>query len=93
MATELKLFARDDHAVGLRQHGVDRRRTSRRAADRGTRDRRKSERRKARLRSLIFSGYNAGAGVVARYRGIPPFRETRNYVKRVSTLYRAANDD
>jgi len=227
MATELKLFARDDHAVGLRQHGADRRRTSRRAGDRGTRDRRKSERRKARLRSLIFSAlafvapqqlrsnplpffstpnlmasvgprvsatidsfdpvpaqqaydtlideaarkyrlsanliksvmhtesnfdalavspvgamglmqlmpniaksygvddpfdprqnimagaqilkelmnlhrgnlplvlasYNAGAGVVARYRGIPPFRETRNYVKRVSTLYRAANDD
>ena len=227
MATKLGLFAHDDHALGVRQHGHDRRRANRRGADRGTRDRRKSERRKARLRSLIFSAlafvapqqlrsnpipffsspdlvassgprvsttidsfaaipaqhayddlieeaakkyrlsanliksvmhtesnfnalavspvgamglmqlmpniaksygvddpfdprqnvmagaqilkelmnlhrgnlplvlasYNAGAGVVARYRGIPPFRETRNYVKRVSTLYRAANDD
>ena len=227
MPAELRLFAPDDPAVGLRQNGGDRRRADRRTSDRGTRDRRKSERRKARLRSLIFSAlafvaphqlrsnplpffaspnlaaspgprvsttiesfdalppqqaydeliaeaakkyrvsanliksvmhtesnfnalavspvgamglmqlmpniakaygvddpfdprqnvmagaqmlkelmtmhrgnlplvlasYNAGAGVVARYRGIPPFRETRNYVKRVSTLYRAANDD
>ncbi len=38
--------------------------------------------------ALVAAGYNAGEKAVDRYRGVPPYEETRNYVKRVLGMYR-----
>ena len=37
---------------------------------------------------LAAAAYNSGAAVVKEYGGIPPFSETREYVRRVQILYR-----
>ncbi len=36
---------------------------------------------------LSLAAYNAGVGAVARSAGIPHFRETQNYVRRITDLY------
>jgi Transglycosylase SLT domain len=36
---------------------------------------------------LSLAAYNAGAGAVHTHKGVPPFRETRNYVRQITELY------
>jgi hypothetical protein len=36
---------------------------------------------------LSLAAYNAGAGAVSRSAGVPKFRETQNYVRRITNLY------
>ena len=37
--------------------------------------------------ALVSAAYNAGEGAVNRFRGIPPYAETRGYVKRILQLF------
>ena len=37
--------------------------------------------------SLALAGYNAGEGSVDKYKGVPPFSETQNYVKKIVANY------
>lgn len=38
--------------------------------------------------ALVAAAYNAGEGAVNRYRGVPPYAETRGYVKRIMSIFK-----
>ena len=38
--------------------------------------------------ALTMAAYNAGPGAVHKYHGVPPYRETRRYIARITALYR-----
>ncbi len=38
--------------------------------------------------ALTMAAYNAGPGAVRKYHGVPPYRETQRYIKRITALYR-----
>ena len=44
--------------------------------------------RKFRNTEMVIAAYNAGENAVEKYRGIPPFRETRRFVRTVMSLYK-----
>lgn len=37
--------------------------------------------------ALAVAGYNAGEGAVDRYKGVPPYKETQNYVRRIMEFF------
>jgi len=41
----------------------------------------------------VLAAYNAGEGAVAKHGGVPPYRETQNYVRDVTAVYRRLREE
>lgn len=41
--------------------------------------------------SLVAAAYNAGEGAVEKYRGVPPYPETKSYVQKIAKLYKKSS--
>ena len=75
------------HPVTAQRFGVDDAFNPQENVDAGVRYlKRLLQRYKGNL-DLALAAYNAGEGAVDRHGGIPPFRETRDYVQKVQNAY------
>ena len=82
----VQLMPATARGLGLRvdlKKGIDDRTVPAKALDAGARYLRAQLTRFKGKIKLSLAAYNAGPGAVIRYRGLPPYRETRNYVTKV----------
>ena len=70
-----------------KRFGVSRRSNARQSVKGGTKYLRFLMKRYKSNMRYAAAAYNAGEGRVDRYKGIPPYRETRRYVKNVLRVY------
>ena len=70
----------------LRVYGVRNPYSPRESIDAGTKLLQRLYRKYNGNVKLTLAAYNAGEGAVAKYRGVPPYKETQRYVKKVVAL-------